>query len=165
MKTRLKHEILRLLEEDARHSVETISTMLQVDLELVRETIAALEQDGVILKYRAVVDWEKAGAENVMALISVRVTPEREVGFDRVAARVGRFPEVKSVYLMSGTQDLAVVIEGRTLKDVASFVAHRLATIPGVTGTMTQFILKKYKQDGVFFGEAGEGDQRLVFAP
>jgi len=116
------------------------------------------------LKYITLVNWEKVGEEKVSALIEVRLTPQRDVGFDAVAERISRFPEVRSVRLVSGTYDLAVNIEGRSMREVSNFVATKLATIEGVVSTTTHFVLKTYKQDGVIIGDEEE-DRRLVVSP
>lgn len=157
-------EILALLEQDGRLRPEEIATRLGRDVEEVRQMISKLEQDKVILGYKALINWEKLGGNGVTAIIDVKVTPEREVGFDKIAERIYRFPQVRSVYLLSGAYDLSVVIEGKTMKDVALFVAEKLAPLEQVQGTVTHFVLKKYKQDGVIF-ENGEEDYRLVVSP
>ncbi|RKO65588.1 Lrp/AsnC family transcriptional regulator [Desulfofundulus salinus] len=157
-------ELLELLEDNARLTPEEIAVMLHVDTGEVRRAIQELEQNKTILKYMTLVNWEKAGEEKVSALIEVRITPQRDVGFDAVARRISRFPEVRSVRLMSGAYDLAVFIEGRTMREVSHFVATRLATIEGVISTTTHFVLKTYKQDGVIVGD-GEEDRRLMVTP
>lgn len=158
------HELLKLLEENCRMRPAEIATMLGREEAEVTATLAKLEEEKVVLGYRALVNWDRIGGNGVTALIEVKVTPEREVGFDKVAERIGRFPQVKSVYLMSGTYDLLVEIEGKTMKDVAMFVTEKLATLDNVQGTVTHFMLKKYKQNGIIF-EDGEEDFRLVVTP
>ncbi|MQL52676.1 winged helix-turn-helix transcriptional regulator [Desulfofundulus thermobenzoicus] len=157
-------EILEILENNSRLKPEEIAVMLNLDAGKVRETIAALEENKTILKYMTLVNWEKVGEEKVSALIEVRITPQRDVGFDGVAERIYRYPEVRSVRLMSGAYDLAVFIEGRTMREVSHFVATRLATIEGVISTTTHFVLKTYKQDGVIV-EDGEENRRLKVTP
>jgi len=157
-------EILNLLQDDSRLTAEQIATMVNMDVAQVQARIKELEENKTIIKYHTLINWEKAGEEIVTALIEVKVTPQREVGFDAVAERIYRFPEVRSVYLMSGAYDLAVIIEGRTMKEVALFVAMRLATIEYVLSTATHFILKKYKEEGVIL-EDKEDDRRLVVSP
>ncbi len=157
-------ELLELLEDNARLTPEEIAVMLQADVGEVRRAIKELEQNKTILKYMTLVNWEKAGEEKVSALIEVRITPQRDVGFDGVARRICRFPEVRSVRLMSGAYDLAVFIEGRTMREVSHFVATKLATIEGVISTTTHFVLKTYKQDGVII-EDTEEDRRLMVSP
>jgi DNA-binding Lrp family transcriptional regulator len=161
---KLKYNILDLLKEDARQSAELLATMLGEDRAAVETAIAELEADKVIVKYATVVNWGKVDDDKVTALIEVQITPERGRGFDAIAERIYLFPEVKSVYLMSGAYDLLVEIEGTTLKEVASFVSSKLSSIDRVLSTKTHFILKKYKQDGVIF-EDHEDDQRLLISP
>ena len=157
-------EILRILEEDARLNADEIAAMTGKSPDEVKAVIEQCEQKGVIRRYKTVVDWEKLGAEPVMAFIDVKVSPERGVGFDDVAERIYRFPEVRAVYLVSGVHDLRVQVSGKSMKEVAFFVAEKLATIDRVMETITHFLLKKYKEDGVIF-EAPEGDRRLAVTP
>lgn len=160
----IKLKILELLKEDARRTANMIATMLDVPEEKVKQAIKEMEDDHVIVKYAAVVNWSKVDEEKVTALIEVQITPERGRGFDSIAERIYLYPEVKSVYLMSGAYDLLVEVEGKTLKEVASFVSNKLSPIDSVLSTKTFFILKKYKQDGIIFEET-EGDDRLVISP
>lgn len=157
-------EILELLEANDRLSAVEIGAMLGITAAEAQAKIAALENDKVIMNYRAMINWEKAGVEKVAAVIEVRVTPQRDVGFDEIAERIYRFPEVKSVFLMSGAYDLLVLIEGTTMKEVAQFVSQKLATIDNVLSTATHFLLKKYKMDGVILEES-ETVERLVVSP
>ncbi len=156
-----KRSILAILAENNRLSPADIASMLCLPEDDVVRFISEMEEAKVILKYNTLINWEKAGEEVVSALIDVKVTPQRGQGFDTVAERIYRFPEVISVYLMSGGYDLSVLIEGKSMKDVALFVAEKLATIEHVQGTATHFMLKKYKQDGVIF-EDKEQDRRMV---
>ena len=160
----LKLKVLELLKEDARRSAALIATMLDVPEDKIKQAIGELEKDHVIVKYAAVVNWSKVDDEKVTALIEVQITPERGRGFEGIAERIYLYPEVKSVYLMSGAYDLLVEVEGKTLKEVASFVSNKLSPIDAVLSTKTFFILKKYKQDGIIF-EEHEGDHRLVITP
>lgn len=160
----LQLKVLELLKEDARRDAELIATMLGETVEAVREAIAALENDHIIVKYQTVVNWSKVDDEKVTALIEVQITPERGRGFDSIAERIYLYPEVKSVYLMSGAYDLLVEIEGKSLKEVASFVSNKLSPLDAVLSTKTFFILKKYKQDGIIFEER-EDDNRLMVSP
>ena len=155
-------EILKLLEKDARLTAEQIATMLDCDKEAVKNEIAAMENSGIILGYNTVVDWEKTDRETVSAMIDVKLTPQRDRGFDRVAEKIYNYPEVKSVYLMSGSYDLSVLIEGRTMKEVAFFVSQKLAPIDAVISTATHFVLHKYKDTGVGY-DAPEIDERGTF--
>jgi DNA-binding Lrp family transcriptional regulator len=156
-----KEEILDLLRENARLSLEDISAMTKKSVDEVKAIIASLENDGTILKYAAIIDPEKdAEAKNkVRAEIEIQVAPEREHGFDGIADRIYRFPQVKSLYLMSGGYDLKVVIEGDSLQEVALFVARKLSTLQGVRSTKTHFLLKTYKENDVVYVK-DEGDRR-----
>ncbi|WP_426449207.1 Lrp/AsnC family transcriptional regulator [Paenibacillus sp. S-38] len=159
-----KMKIIELLKEDARRSPALIATMLAAPEAEVAEAIRELEEEHIIVKYATVVNWAKVDDEKVTALIEVQITPERGRGFDAIAERIYLYPEVKSVYLMSGAYDLLVEIEGKTLKEVASFVSNKLSPIDRVLSTKTHFILKKYKQDGITF-EDHEDDRRLLISP
>ena len=125
----------------------------------IKKAITSYEKDGVILGYKTLIDWDKTDREYVSALIELKIIPERVGGFDKIAEKIYNYPEVQSVYLMSGGFDLALIIEGRTLKEVASFVAQKLAPIENVTATATHFVLKKYKDKGVVY-DAPEKDER-----
>lgn len=160
----VRAQILALLQENSRYTAGQIAAMLRLPEDEVAAEIAALEQEQVIRKYTVLVDPEKVSGEAVTALIEVKVHPQREHGFDRIAERIYRFPEVRSCFLMSGTYDLAVLVEGKSLKEVARFVAEKLAALESVSGTTTHFILKNYKQDGVVF-TGGEDDRRLAVTP
>ncbi|WP_339321924.1 Lrp/AsnC family transcriptional regulator [Paenibacillus sp. FSL W8-0194] len=162
--TELKLKVLDLLNEDARRSPKLLATLIGVDEEAVKEAIAELEADHVIVKYAAVVNWSKIEEETVTALIEVQITPERGRGFEGIAERIYLYPQVKSVYLMSGAYDLLVEVEGRNLREVANFVSEKLSPIDSVLSTKTNFILKKYKQDGIIF-EDREEDNRLIVSP
>ena len=152
-------DILKLLENDARLTPEQIAVMLDMDVNAVKEEISELEKDGTILGYKAIIDWEKTDKESVSAMIEVKLTPQRDSGFDRVAEKIYNYPEVQSVQLMAGGYDLSVLIEGKTMKEVALFVSQKLATIDGVVGTATHFVLHKYK-DKVVLYDATEIDER-----
>ncbi len=149
-------EILKVLESDARTSTQQIATITGMPEEEVAQTIRKAEQDQVILKYKAIVNWEKVGNEHVFALIEVKVMPQRDVGFDAIAERIYRFPQAHTVYLLSGTFDLLVIVTGKTIQEVASFVSQKLAPIEGVQSTVTHFMLKKYKEDGEILGAKEE---------
>ncbi len=164
MTTQKMREILKILERDAHAAPDQIAALTGLPEEEVRRQIQAWEESGIIRRYKTVIDWEKFCEEKVFAFIDVKVTPARGVGFDDVAERIYRYPEVHSVYLVSGTQDLRCVVEGRTIKEVADFVAQKLATIDRVNSTSTHFLLKKYKDDGDIFAES-EADHRLMVTP
>ena len=154
-------EILELLRQNARLSVEDIALMTKKSAEEVASIIKKLEDDGVILKYAAIVNPEKdkAAKDKVCAEIQIQVQPQREHGFDAIADRIYRFPQVKSLYLMSGGYDLKVIIEGHNLKDVALFVSEKLSTLEGVRSTKTNFVLKTYKENDIVY-VADERDRR-----
>ncbi|MEH7307862.1 Lrp/AsnC family transcriptional regulator [Neobacillus drentensis] len=159
-------EILKLIEENHKISEETIALMVMSSEESVRNTIKKLEEEKVIVSYPALIDWSKVeGQENIIAMIDVKVTPKRGVGFDEVAERIYRFPEVTSLYLMSGAYDLSITIEGQTMNQIATFVSEKLSTIENVISTTTHFMLKKYKHDGVIFGSSDDKDRRMVITP
>lgn len=161
---KLEMQLLELLQEDCRLPLEKLAVMLGTTTDVVAETIDRLEEKRVILRYAPTINWDKTDRERVEAMIQVSVTPQRDKGFDEVAKRIYRFEEVKSVYLMSGSYDLLVLVEGRTLKECALFVSSKLSTLEMVTGTSTSFILKRYKEEGVVF-EEGKTDNRLVISP
>jgi DNA-binding Lrp family transcriptional regulator len=161
---RAMKEILEILEHDARATPEQIAVQTGLPEDQVRAQIREWEASGVIRRYKTVVDWDRFGRERVLALIDVKVTPARGVGFDDVAEHIYRYPEVHTVYLISGTHDLRCVVEGRSLHDVAEFVAQKLSTIDRVTATSTHFLLKKYKEDGDVFAESVP-DLRLMVTP
>jgi len=160
----LKQELLRLLDQDFSQTHEQLARQLRVEPARIGEMIGELEQDRILVKCQPIINWEKAGLEDVSALIEVKITPQREVGFDAIAARIYRFPEVRNLFLMSGAYDLAVTVEGANLKEVAQFVSTRLATIDGVVSTTTHFVLKKYKEEGVIIDDE-EADRRLPVSP
>jgi len=155
-------EILEILEKNARASIEEIALMLGKSVEEVKEIIKKLEDDNVIVGYNTLINWDKSNKESVVALIEVRVTPQRGLGFDKVAERIYRYPQVKACYLMSGGFDLTVIVEGKTMKEVASFVAEKLAPIESVVSTATHFVLKKYKEEGVIFEEDTKDDREAL---
>ncbi len=157
-------KILPLLRNNARASLADLAKSANLTEQEVSARIAALEADGVVLGYQAVVDPLKVDKDRVAALIEVKLTPEREGGFDKTAERVAKFPEVVSCYLMSGGYDLHVVVEGATLREVAGFVSEKLSTLKGVISTATHFRLKSYKENGVELRKEA-GPQRLAVAP
>ena len=162
--TRLETQVLDLLREDCRLPLEKLAVMLGVSTEEVAETIDSLERRRVILHYAPTINWDLTDRERVEAMIQVSVTPQRDMGFDAVARRIYRFEEVKSVYLMSGGYDLLVLVEARSLKELALFVSSKLSTLEMVTGTQTSFVLKRYKEEGVIF-DGSQSDSRLVVSP
>jgi len=157
-------QIFEALEKDARLTPEQISNMTGTPVSDVKKAIKKAEQDRAIVRYKAIIDWSKLGEEEVMALVEIKVVPQRNVGFDSIAERIYKFREARSVYLASGAYDLAVLVAGKTMQEIAVFVSEKLAPLETVQGTVTHFILKKYKEDGEIF-EGGEGVKRLPIAP
>lgn len=143
------NEIIKLLEENARYTNEEIAIMLNLSAEEVRAQIAQLEKEGVIRGYKVILDREKLSENYVEALIELKVTPKRDFGFDEIADKIAQFSEVEDVYLMSGGFDLALIVTGKTFKDIALFVSQRLATLDSVVSTATHFVLSRYKEKGV----------------
>jgi len=158
------NELLNLLKQNALESPENLAKLLGISVEEVKQKIAEYEKEGVIRAYQAVVNEEKLDASLVTTVIEVKITPESDGGFDRVADRISRFPEVESVYLMSGGFDLLLFIKGRTMHESFSFVSEKLATMPGVTSTATHFMMKTYKQNGIVM-HTGDDDERLKVSP
>ena len=160
----LELSILEILFNDSRTTPAQIAVMTGHSEEEVAAVIRSLEAQKIILKYTTMINWDRVEADQVEAVIEVRVTPQRDEGFDVIAERIYRFEEVKSVYLMSGAYDLMVIVEGTNIKQLALFVAEKLSTIEHVLSTATHFVLKKYKQDGVTMMK-GEQDDRLQVSP
>ena len=158
-------EILEILEKDGRATPEDIARMLKKKPQAVKEAIKKYEKEGLILKYKAVINKElvKDAGSEVRALIEVNITPQKDVGFDRVSERIYSFPEVSSCYLISGTYDLLLIVEGKDLQTVSRFVAEKLAPLENVKGTTTHFLLKKYKEDGVILKHREE-DKRIAIS-
>lgn len=152
-------QILQLLEENARLTTEQMAVMCNLGEEEIKNKIKQLEDDGVILGYKALIDWDKTDREYVSAVIELKVAPQRDRGFDRIAEKIYNYPEVQSVHLMSGGYDLMLIIEGKTMREVAYFVAYKLAPIEDVVSTATHFVLKKYKDKGVIY-KMPEKDER-----
>ncbi|MDM5299287.1 Lrp/AsnC family transcriptional regulator [Bacillus pumilus] len=163
--TEKETEILEILDENSRADLNTIAKMAGVTTDEAEAIIQKLEDQKVIIDYSTMIDWRKVdGQEGVTAMIDVKVTPKRGVGFNEIAERIYRFQEVESVYLMSGAYDLSVVIRGRSMSDVARFVSEKLSTLDSVVSTTTHFILKRYKHDGKVF-DTGDDDKRIVVSP
>ncbi len=160
----IREEILEILSEDARTTVQQLAIMLGVREQEVEEEIRALEKEHVIMNWGARINWEKTGSEKVDALIEVRITPQRDRGYSAIARRIYQFEEVTAVYLMSGGFDLMVMVTGASMRQVAFFVAEKLATIDGVLSAATHFVLKKYKDNGQLM-DVEDLDERLVIAP
>ena len=162
--TNLETSLLDILREDCRIPLEKIAVMTGASMEEVASAIESLEERKIILRYSPMINWDRTDRERVEAMIEVRVTPQRDMGFDAIARRIYRFDEVKSVYLMSGSYDLLVLVEARTLKELAAFVSGKLSPLETVTGTATSFVLKRYKEEGVIF-DSDDTDHRLVISP
>ncbi|HYG36327.1 MAG TPA: Lrp/AsnC family transcriptional regulator [Clostridia bacterium] len=157
-------ELLKILQSNALESRESIARMLGVSTAEVEARVADYEKRGVIRGYQAILNEDQLDLDKVTAVIEVKVTPQREGGFDTIALRVSRFPEVRSAYLMSGTYDLLLFVEGRTLREVAAFVSERLSPLEGVLSTSTHFMLKTYKRFGVMMNQEST-DERLSVSP
>ena len=157
-------DIIETIEKDARLTPQQISKMTGISASEVEKTIKKAEKDKTILRYKAIVDWAKLGEEQVLALIEVKVTPQRNVGFDTIAKRIYRFPQARSVYLVSGTYDLAVLVTGKNMQEIASFVSEKLASLETVQSTITHFIMKRYKEDGEIFETVKETKRLPVIA-
>lgn len=165
MYTEKQLELLELLSQSGPVDVTLAAQMLDMTTDEVTSSIARFKQDGVLLGYTAVIDWQKINTHHgVTAFIDVKVTPKRGRGFDEVAERIHRFPEVTSLYLMSGAYDLQVVLDGKSLQEVSQFVSEKLSTLDSVISTTTHFRLKTYKHDGVLFSQ-DDGDKRLKVSP
>ncbi len=154
-------EILKILENDARTTTKQISAMTGIPGAEVSKHIKQAEKDRTILKYKTVINWDKVENEQVLALFEVKLTPEKDVGFDSVAERIYRFPQTRTVYLISGSYDLFVLVAGKSNHEVANFVSQKLSHIEGVQGTVTQFVLKRYKEEG----EIVEGKEEVKRQP
>lgn len=160
----MREQILRLIEHNSRIDIAQIAVLLGVSEAQVANEIADMEKEGIICGYYTLINWENTGDERATALIEVRVAPQRGEGFDRVAERIEKFDEVKSLYLMSGDFDLTVILELKTMKEVAMFVTEKLSTLDSVLGTATHFVLKKYKDYGTVFEEESK-DERMMVTP
>ena len=153
------NDFLKLLESDSRLTPEQLAVMCDKDVGEIKEMIGKFEKEGIILGYHTLIDWDKTARESVTALIELKISPQEDRGFDKIAEKIRNYPEVQSVYLMLGGFDLAVFIEGKTLKEVAFFVAQKLAPMNSIQSTATHFVLKKYKDKGVNYG-IPETDER-----
>jgi DNA-binding Lrp family transcriptional regulator len=158
-------QLLNLLSQDCRISTEQLSIQTGLSVEYINKRIKQWEEDKVIVQYHAHVNWEKTGESQVAALIEVKVLPQRGFGFDKIAKRLIKYPQIKTVFLMSGGYDLALIIEGKSMQEVALFVAEKLATLEHIQSTATHFVLRRYKQDGTELMELEETPERLVISP
>ena len=155
-------KLLEMLEKNSDVSLENAAAVLGVTPAEVAETIDEFEKQQIIVGKSAIVNWEKAPWENVNAIIELKVTPHRNLGFDRIAERIYQYPQVKSLYLMSGAYDLALIVEGKTMKEIAFFVADHLASMEAVISTATHFVLKKYKERGIMFKSDNKDDREVI---
>ncbi len=160
----MRDELLSIIEKNSRIDFSELAVLLGVSEEDVLKELESLEKEGVICGYHTLINWEKTSIEKVMALIEVKVTPQRGRGFDNIAERIYNYSEVKAVYLISGGYDLLVILEEKTLKEIAGFVSDKLSTLDSVLSTATHFILKKYKDHGTVLNKESK-DEREVITP
>lgn len=157
--------LLKLIAQDCRLKPEELSIQTGLTVEYIEKRISDWEKEKVIVGYQPMINWDRTGDDKVSALIEVKVLPQRGYGFDKIAKRLQKYPEIKALYLMSGGYDLSVLIEGKTMQDVALFVAEKLASLEHVQSTATHFVLRRYKQDGIELMGEEETLQRLVVSP
>ena len=160
--TYMENKLLSLLENDATLTPEQIAIMLDKEVGDIKKLILNYEKEGIILGYKTLIDWDKTSREYVTAIIEVKTTPQPERGFDRIAEKIYNYPEVESLYLISGGFDFAIIIEGKTLREVALFVAEKLSPISHIQTTSTHFVLRRYKDKGVIYGTKHEIDEREI---
>ena len=160
----MREKILTFIEKNSRIDLNELAIMLGVDEASVVKELEAMENERIICGYHTLIDWDKAGIEKVTAMIEVRVTPQRGMGFDKIAERIYNYPEVNSVYLISGGFDLMVTLEGKTLREVSQFVTDKLSTLEQVLSTKTNFILKKYKDHGTVMTGPAKKDERTMMS-
>lgn len=158
----MREELLAIIEKNSRIDLKELAVILGVEETDVVTELSALEQEGIICGYHTLINWENTSMEKVTALIEVRVTPQRGQGFDSIAERIYKYPEVRSVYLISGGYDLLVTLEGRSLKEVSTFVSDKLSTLDSVLSTATHFILKKYKDHGTVLTRKKEDEREMI---
>lgn len=158
----MREELLAIIEKNSRMGLKELAILLGVEEIQVANELAAMEAEGIICGYHTLIDWEKTSKDKVTALIEVRVTPQRGQGFDSIAERIYQYPEVQSVYLISGSYDLMVILEGRTLREVSAFVSDKLSTLDSVLSAATHFILKKYKDHGTVLSKKKEDEREMI---
>lgn len=161
----MKKDILEILENDSRISVEEIAQRIGADAKEVFDAMAEMEENNVICAYSTLINWDKTTKEYASAIIEVKVTPQKDMGFEKIAEKIARFDEVKAVYLMSGTYDLLLIIEGKNIKDISYFVYNKLSILDSVLSTGTHFVLKKYKDHGVILEKGSGADERMIISP
>ena len=160
----MREQILTFLEKNSKIDLRELAIMLGSSEEVIANEVQKMEEEHIICGYHTLIDWEKTSVDKTTALIEVRVTPQRGQGFDSIAERIYNYPEVQSVYLISGAYDLLVILEGKTLKEVSGFVTNKLSTLDTVISTATHFILKKYKDDGIILAKKPK-DERMLVTP
>lgn len=158
----MREELLTLIEKNSKIGLKELSVLLGVDEVSVLQELEALEKEGVICGYHTLIDWEKTSIEKVTALIEVRVTPQRGQGFDSIAERIYNYPEVRAAYLISGGYDLLIILEEKSLREIANFVSDKLSTLDSVLSTATHFVLKKYKYHGTIISKKHEDEREIV---
>jgi len=161
----MKQQILDAISKNSRFSTEDLAAMLAADEDTIKREIKEMEDANVICGYPTLINWDQTDCEKVTALIEVKVTPQRDMGFNKVAERIYRFEEVESVYLMSGGFDLTVIIQGKSMKEVARFVSEKLSTLEYVNSTATYFVLKKYKEHGLIMSKEKHESERMLITP
>lgn len=161
----MKKQILDIISKNSHFSTEDIAAMIGTDNKAVEDAIKEMEEDKIICGYPTLINWDNTDFEKVTALIEVNVTPQRDMGFNKVAERIYKFEEVESVYLMSGGFDLTVIIEGKSMKEVARFVSEKLSTLEYVNSTATYFVLKKYKEHGLTMANEKDKEERMLITP
>ncbi len=159
---KMREELLALIEKNSRIDLKELSVLLGAGEAETANELANLEKEGIICGYHTMIDWEKTSREKVSALIEVRVTPQRGQGFDSIAERIYQYPEVQSVYLMSGGYDLMIILEGKTLREISAFVSEKLSALDSVLSTATHFILKKYKDHGTVLSKKKEDEREMI---
>ena len=157
-------EVLELLRENARYTVADLSRMTELSEADVEATIAELEASGIVRGYQAVVDWDRLDEERVRATVELNVTLDRETGYDDIASRLARFPQVESLRLVSGEYDFEMLVEGDSIREVSQFISEKVAPVPEITQTVTHYVMTSYKEGGIEFGD-GEDDERLSYSP
>lgn len=160
--TKMREELLTIIEKNSRLGLKELAVLLGVEEVQVANELADMEAAGIICGYHTLIDWEKTSKDKVTALIEVRVTPQRGQGFDSIAERIYQYPEVQSVYLISGSYDLMVILEGKTLREVSAFVSDKLSTLDSVLSAATHFILKKYKDHGTVLARKKEDEREMI---
>ena len=158
----MREQILTFLEKNSKIDLQELAIMLGSSEEVIANEVQKMEEEQIICGYHTLIDWDKTSVDKISALIEVRVTPQRGQGFDSIAERIYKYPEVRSVYLMSGAYDLMVILEGKTLREVSNFVSDKLSTLDSVLSTATHFILKKYKDHGTAFATKKEDEREMI---